>query len=192
MQLVSVGRSESDRLVRLINDILDVKKMEDGKFELQIVEVDLADLVEKSVIGLNAIIAQSDLTVEVSTDGEVLAMGDKDRLTQVLYNLLSNAIKFSPKGSTINISVAREHDYVKISVADHGQGIPHDQLHLLFGMFQQVNAVENRPPGTGLGLAICKKIVELHEGRIGLESKVGEGSVFWFELPVKEPSKVAF
>jgi signal transduction histidine kinase len=80
---------------------------------------------------------------------------------------------------------------MKISVTDTGQGIPEDQIHLLFGMFQQLSVGENRPPGTGLGLAICKKIVELHGGRIGLESKVGEGSVFWFELPVKKPSTVA-
>jgi signal transduction histidine kinase len=190
MQLVSVGRSESDRLVRLINDILDVKKMEDGKFELHVVEVDLAELIGKSVTGLDTIIAQSDLTIDVSIDAPAVVMGDKDRLTQVLYNLLSNAIKFSPKGSTIKMSVTHEHDSMKISVADQGPGIPDDQIHLLFGMFQQLNVGENRPPGTGLGLAICKKIVELHEGRIGMESKVGEGSVFWFELPVKKPSKV--
>jgi PAS domain S-box-containing protein len=191
MQLVSVGRAESDRLVRLINDILDVKKMEDGKFELQVVEVDLAELIEKSVTGLDAIIAQSDLTIDISLDAPAIVMGDRDRLTQVLYNLISNAIKFSPKGSTIKISVAHEHDFMKISIADQGQGIPADQMHLLFEMFQQLSVGENRPPGTGLGLAICKKIVELHEGRIGLESKVGEGSVFWFELPVRKPSKVS-
>jgi PAS domain S-box-containing protein len=191
MQLVSVGRSESDRLVRLINDILDVKKMEDGNFELKVVEVNLADLIDHSVTGLDAIIAQSDLTIDVSIDAPAVVMGDRDRLTQVLYNLLSNAIKFSPKGSTIKISVVHEHDFMKISVTDTGQGIPEDQIHLLFGMFQQLSVGENRPPGTGLGLAICKKIVELHGGRIGLESKVGEGSVFWFELPVKKPSTVA-
>ena len=159
---------------------------------MQIVEVDLTELIDNSVTGLDAIIAQSELTIDVSINGPAVVMGDRDRLTQVLYNLLSNAIKFSPKGSTIKISVAHEHDCMKISVADQGQGIPEDQMHLLFGMFQQLSVGENRPPGTGLGLAICKKILSsCTKEELDWKVKLARGQFFWFELPVKEPSKVA-
>ncbi|HEY9760340.1 MAG TPA: ATP-binding protein [Oculatellaceae cyanobacterium] len=189
MQLVNVGRSESDRLVRLINDILDVKKMEDGNFELQISAIDLQDLMHNSVVGLEAIANQNNIRLMTSLQEPITVNGDGDRLTQVLYNLIANAIKFSPEGGTIYIHAARQCEVVRISVRDEGCGIPEDQLHLLFKMFQQIKGdAAGHKQGTGLGLAICKRIVELHHGKIGIESTVNKGATFWFELPIHTTS----
>ena len=190
MQLVNVGREESDRLVRLINDILDVKKMEDDSFELYVAEVDLPKLIENSVAGLEAMAGQSKVKIKTSVDMPSVVCGDRDRLTQVLYNLIANAIKYSPENGTVYVKAERMNDVMRISVTDEGCGIPEDQVHLLFGMFQQLKGEHAPKPGTGLGLAICKKIVELHNGKIGIESGVNEGSTFWFELPMAPASAV--
>jgi signal transduction histidine kinase len=106
---------------------------------------------------------------------------------QVLINLLGNALKFSPNNSTITISEEQNDQYTKISVKDQGRGIPKDQLAGIFDRFKQVNPVDKaEKQGTGLGLAICKSIIDAHHGHIGVISEPGEGSTFWFEIPVKD------
>jgi PAS domain S-box-containing protein len=187
MQLVTVGRSESDRMVRLINDILDIKKMEDDKFELNLQSISLKELVDQTVSGLEGLIVESQVKVETKLDCAGTVKGDKDRLVQVLNNLLSNAIKFSSPGGKVVVSVESQGESVRIGVTDQGCGIPQDQVHKLFGMFQQLNLGDGRnKSGSGLGLAICKRIVELHGGKIGFETEVEKGSTFWFELPLLE------
>jgi len=184
-QLVKVARSESERLIRLINDILDIKKVESGKLELELQQIDVSDLIKQTAEALSDFAGQAGvkLSLQLDTSGEIY--GDRDRLEQVLYNLLANAIKFSPAGGEVMVRVEKTSSGAwRISVKDHGPGIAESEMPKLFGLFQQLDPSDSRRKGgTGLGLAICKALVEKHNGSIGVESKVGYGSTFWFEIP---------
>lgn len=198
-RLINIARSESDRLIRLINDILDLRKIEAGKLELKKATVDVQTLVEKSMDGMRGMAADAGIALKSETLTNGPTECDEDRILQVLSNLISNAIKFSPPGSEVLLSVEPGvgHSF-RFNIVDKGPGIPADQMHKLFGKFQQLDQGDTRKiqKGTGLGLAITKSIVELHGGSIGVESKVGDGTTFWFELPasfkpkhVKTPSE---
>ncbi len=184
-QLVKVAHSESERLIRLINDILDIKKIESGKLELELRHVDVLDLIKQAVMGLSSFAEQSrvKLSFQIETMGEIYC--DRDRIEQVLYNLLANAIKFSPPEGEVNIKVSKANSGAwHISVKDNGPGISESEMSKLFGLFQQLDPSDSRKKGgTGLGLAISRALVEKHNGSIGIESKVGYGSTFWFEIP---------
>lgn len=186
-QLIQIARSESDRLIRLINDILDIRKIEAGRLELKREDVLPAKLVDISIDSVRAMAAEAGVNLVEKTEHTEGAEGvlcDRDRIVQVLTNLLSNAIKFSPRDSTVSVAVERLDYAFKFSVTDFGSGIAEDQLPKLFGLFQQLDSSDSRPKGgTGLGLAISKAIVEEHGGKIGVESLKQKGSVFWFELP---------
>lgn len=184
-RMVKIARSECDRLIRLINDILDLQKIEAGMVELKRTEIDTTRLIERTIEGLKGM-AQTlsiDLVAGQCVEGRLSC--DEDRITQVLTNLVSNAIKFSPAGASVSISVETHSErLLKFKVSDTGPGIPQEQAHKLFARFQQLDQSDSRQKGgTGLGLAITKAIVEEHGGEIGVESKVGEGSTFWFTLP---------
>ena len=187
MSLINVATSETERLIRLVNDILDLKKIEAGKLELKFEDVQLSDLVDQALEGINGMAAE----FGIALTGDVRATGvlycDKDRIIQVLQNLLSNAIKFSPEGETVSLSLeATSPATVRFSVTDQGCGIPENQIHKLFGRFQQLDSSDSRQQGgTGLGLAISKAIVEEHKGTIGFETQYREGSKFWFKLPLR-------
>ncbi len=185
-RLVTIARTESDRLIRLINDILDIRKIEAGKLDLQKRTVDVKDLARKAIDGIRGMADEAGIKVGVN----VLTSGptecDEDRILQVLTNLISNAIKFSPKNGEVLLAVEPGAGRsFRFSVSDKGIGIPANQMHKLFGKFQQLDQGDTRKiqKGTGLGLAICKSIVELHDGSIGVESKETEGTTFWFEIP---------
>ena len=186
MHLIQVGRTEADRLVRLINDILDIKKIEAGKLELNLSEVFIDEVIMDTRDAVAAIATEAGVTLvtEIATTGSIRA--DQDRITQVLTNLLSNAIKFSPPGSQVVIrtSPGKLAGNIRVSVIDQGPGIKSSEMAKLFGMFQQLDSSDRRVKGgTGLGLAITKAIVQQHDGIIGVDSTEGKGSVFWFELP---------
>ena len=188
-QLVDIGREECDRLIRLINDILDIRKIEAGKLELKLIEVKPAQLVQTALEGMRAVADES----EISLVGDSSAVGiitcDEDRILQVLTNLVSNAVKFSPSGAKVLVnSEWLDSEWMRFSIIDQGSGIPADQMQRLFQKFQQLDQSDTRSKGgTGLGLAICKAIVEEHHGKIGVYSVVGKGSTFFFDLPREQP-----
>ncbi|HEX2569761.1 MAG TPA: PAS domain S-box protein [Polyangia bacterium] len=193
MSLVSMASANTERLVRLINDILDVEKLEAGRMVLQVRRLDPRRLLLTTVEGLRGLAEQARVSLVIEgderpEDDERWLQGDEDLLVQVLTNLVSNAIKFSPPGSQVRLRVERTpalNGWLRFSVMDQGPGIAADDLPKLFGKFQQLDSSNARKKGgTGLGLAISKAIVEEHGGRIGLDSRPGEGTTFWFDLPL--------
>lgn len=187
MKLIKIARSESDRLIRLINEILDLRKIEAGKLELNRTAVNCRLLIEQAIEAIRGFAEASNVQVvpRFDVDGQVEC--DRDRIIQVLTNLMSNAIKFSAAGSEVVVALDAADDAMRFSVIDSGAGIAADQMHKLFGKFQQLDQSDARKKeGTGLGLAISKAILEEHEGQLRVESEVGKGSVFWFELPVSK------
>lgn len=183
---VSDASEEVDRLVELIDDLLDVKKIEAGKLELELNCVQPANVVPRSIRAISRLAEQNEITIkELGTSAQVYA--DGARLIQVLVNLLSNAIKFSPRGSTIVVSVQTYPEWVEVAVTDQGQGIPELYREKIFERFEQVSqSGATKRKGSGLGLAICKTIIEKHHGIIGVDSKEGKGSRFYFRIPVIE------
>lgn len=185
MELLGIAGESCDRLIRLINDILDLKKLESGKFQFRIERLHPQELVAVCLNQIEGFAGSRSvkLTSEFSCSGAILA--DRDRVLQVLTNLISNAIKFSSVDKVVHVSVRdAENDRIRFQVSDCGPGIKDEHLSLLFGKFQQIDSSDARAQeGTGLGLAICKSIVEQLEGTIGVQSIPGSGSTFWFELP---------
>jgi PAS domain S-box-containing protein len=187
LQLVHIARTESDRLIRLINDILDIRKIEAGKLELTRELIPVEELVNSVVAANHSAANQAgvQLVAKIECSGDVTA--DRDRIIQVLTNLVSNAVKYSPKDSEVVIRAQRNNSNFRFSVTDVGPGIHPDEIHKLFGWFQQLDSSDTRPKGgTGLGLAISKGIIEQHGGAIGVDSELGKGSTFWIELPAKD------
>lgn len=193
-RMLEIACSNTDRLVRLINDILDIERMESGRATLQREICDAADLVTRTVEAIRPAAEEDQVTLS-ATAAPVPVFADPDRILQALINLVHNAVKFSPAGSTVRVSAERRDGEVLFSVTDQGRGIPGDKLELVFGRFQQVDASDSRQKGgTGLGLAICRSIVSQHGGRIWAESAPGEGSTFSFTLPAlpgPEPAAIA-
>jgi signal transduction histidine kinase len=189
-RLVEVARSNTDRLIRLINDILDLEKIEAGKLALHPRPLDPEHLVAVAAAEIQGMADQSQVRLTWQAEpswsaGRPRMLGDFDRLLQVLINLFSNAIKASPSGGTVDARIeAGDGGRVRLSVHDHGPGIPAHELSRIFGKFQQIDTSDSRSRGgTGLGLSICKAIVEQHGGVIGVETEEGKGSTFWFEIP---------
>lgn len=185
MELVQIARTNSERLIRLINDLLDLEKIQKGRMEYRHARIDVQRLVCSAVDGVRAIAAEAGVGMHTDFHGPETVHGDEGRLVQVLTNLMSNAIKFSPCGSFVEVEVVlAAPGRARFSVTDRGPGIAPAQLPRLFGKFQQIDSSNTRAKGgTGLGLAISKAIVEAHGGAIGVESRPGEGSRFWFEVP---------
>lgn len=182
-RLVTMGRQECDRLVRLINDILDIRKIEAGKLELERKPVVPSVIVAEAIEALSAYAAEHKVRIEASDLVSEPILADRDRIAQVLTNLISNAVKFSPEEGVVKVSSSLMPNRVRIEVSDQGPGISEQDQKKLFKKFQQVNSTDSRPKGgTGLGLAICKALVDQHEGEIGLASAPGAGSTFWFEI----------
>ena len=188
-EVVQIAIANSERLIRLINELLELDKMEAGKLELHLQNIDPAKLVTAALEGIRGMADQAGIRLSGSIDVRGVVRGDWDRLIQVLTNLLSNAIKFSPEGGRVHVNVERmsKAGGLRFAVVDEGPGVPPDQLHKLFKKFQQLDSSDSRQKGgTGLGLAISKALVEHHGGTIGVDSKPGRGSSFWFEVPFDE------
>jgi len=178
--------SSADHLLSLINDILDLSKVEAGQVELEVGRFSLREALERGVVMVRERALKSGVELGLSLDPAVdLVEGDERRIRQVVFNLLSNAVKFTPSGGRVDVSTGKQNGEVEIKVKDTGPGIaPEDQARI-FEEFQQAQATNGeRPEGTGLGLALSRSLVELHGGRIWVESEPGKGSTFTFTLPV--------
>ncbi|MEH2116135.1 response regulator [Nostoc sp.] len=185
-RLLQIATDSSERLVRLINDILDIERIESGKAKMEPEICNVVDLIVQAVNVMQPLADKAGVKVSISAlSGQVWA--DSDRIVQTLTNLLSNAIKFSSVGSTVCLGAQQQGDEVLLTVKDTGRGIPTDKLESIFERFQQVDSSDSRNhDGTGLGLAICKSIMQQHGGRIWAESVLGEGSTFYVTLPLFE------
>ncbi len=173
-------------LLRLINDVLDLSKIEAGRMELAVGDYSVTDVVEAVRASLRSLAAERGLEFVARIPPEAPpARGDAKRITQCLMNLVGNALKFTPRGR-VEISVDVEGDQFVFRVTDTGIGIPEQELEHVFAEFRQVDSTVTRDfGGTGLGLSITKKFVEMHGGRVGVASTVGQGSTFWFAVPVQ-------
>ena len=169
-------------LLAMINDLLDVNRLESGKMPLERVPCRLRDIAHQAIDALGAL--TRDHTISITPGEEVTVDCDRSVITRVLTNLIGNALKFSPTSSDIIVDIASERDWLRLSVRDKGYGIPEQYREKIFEKFGQVEARgDNQKHSTGLGLTFCKLAVEAHGGAIGVNSTVGEGSSFWFTLP---------
>ena len=185
-EMIAVALSNTDRLVRLINDTLDIERMEAGRSELELSTVSGASLVQQALDVVQATLDAAETTVSCEL-ADVQVWADADRIVQTLVNLLGNAIKFSSPGAEIRVAVRDAGDLADFVVSDPGRGIPPDQLESVFERFRQVDGSDAREKGgTGLGLAIARGIVEQHGGRIWAESGQGVGTTFHFTLPLAD------
>jgi PAS domain S-box-containing protein len=184
-ELTAVAERNGQRLLDLINDILDIEKIESGKLNLAPEVMPLDEVVREAMV-LNKAFGER-FKVSFQSHGDIperKVHADRKRLLQVMTNLLSNAAKFSPEGEVVEISTADAGPSVRVAVHDRGSGIPEAFRPRIFGRFTQADSTATRQKGgSGLGLAICKRLIELMHGRIGFEDRPGGGTTFWFELP---------
>jgi signal transduction histidine kinase len=176
--------SSGSHLLSLINDVLDLSKVEAGQVELDVHAFSLREAIERGVVMVRERATEDGVRVAFAADPEVdVVDGDERRIKQVIFNLLSNAVKFTPAGGEVDVSATRVNGEVRVSVADTGPGVALEDRKRIFEEFQQSETGVGHCEGTGLGLALSKRFVELHGGRIWLESELGRGSTFTFALP---------
>jgi len=187
--LLRIALTNTDRLVRLINDILDLERMDSGRSVLQISRCSLPELIHQATDTMRSMADAADIQLTVAKNASIVLPsvffdGDSDRILQVLTNLLSNAIKFSPGGSTVTIEVETPPEALIFRICDQGRGIPEDQLETIFERFKQVEYSDSRHRGgTGLGLAICRSIVQQHGGHIWAQRNPVQGVSICVRLP---------
>jgi signal transduction histidine kinase len=178
--------SSGNHLLALINDVLDLSKVEAGQVELQVAPFSLRDALERGVSMVREQATTEGVQVTLHKNGGLgVVSGDERRIRQVIFNLLSNAVKFTPSGGLVEITAARVNGEMRVSVADSGPGIAAEDLDRIFEEFQQTEAGASQREGTGLGLALSKRFIEMHGGRIWCESEVGKGSTFEFTMPLR-------
>ncbi len=185
-RLVAIAHSNCERLIRLINDLLDIEKIESGKMTFDMRKVTLSAMIHRTTNANRQFARDRDVDIEVGLPPwPQCVIGDPDRLEQVLTNLVSNAIKYSPKGGTVYVTTTQRGGKVRIEVHDRGSGVPEDFRERIFSKFAMADGSDARVRGgTGLGLAIVREIVTRHGGSTGFGDRDGGGSTFWFELPL--------
>ena len=177
--------TSGQHLLSLINDILDLSKIEAGRMELERSEFDLPNALENALILVRERASRRGIRLGSTIDERLgVISGDERKVKQVLLNLLSNALKFTPEGGQIDVRAGLNNDVAEVSVTDTGVGIAPEDQEAVFEEFRQVGGAEKKAEGTGLGLALSRKFIELHGGRIWVKSQVGMGSTFTFTLPV--------
>jgi len=178
--------SSSKHLLDLINDVLDLSKIESGKMKLGLANISLSDVIEPLTRTMMPILAPRKQSLDIKVEEELPKVyADKAKVRQVLFNLLSNSIKFTPDGDKLKIEAVRSGDWCQVSVIDNGIGIrKEDQEQIFEPFYQQDNPLTREKSGTGLGLAVAKEIIDKQGGRIWVESEYGKGSRFTFTLPL--------
>ncbi|MES2385622.1 MAG: PAS domain S-box protein [Pseudomonadota bacterium] len=186
MKLIDIAKNNCERLIRLINDILDIEKIESGKMQLELQPMALLPLLTQAVAANQGYGLANNVSLALHCEDPGLQVKvEADRLTQVVTNLLSNALKFSPAGGVVEVHVLRAGLGVRVEVRDHGPGIPEEFRSRIFQKFSQADSSDTRQKsGTGLGLNISRALVERMGGSIGFDSRLGEGTTFFFELPL--------
>ncbi len=177
------------KLNRLANQLLDISRIESGKMKLMVYELDLITVIKELVASFLPFAEKKQISLKFASEFEKLSLFfDRDKVEKILNNLLSNAIKFTPQGGSVKVNLKPEgndNQFIRISVTDNGIGIPKEQLSKIFDRFYQVdNRLSKEYEGTGIGLSLTKELVELHKGKISVESHEGQGSVFTLYLPL--------
>jgi signal transduction histidine kinase len=176
--------SSGNHLLSLINDVLDLSKVEAGQIELEVAPFSLREALERGVVMVRERASKDGVRLALATEPAAdVVEGDERRIRQVIFNLLSNAVKFTPEGGSVDVSAAKVNGEVRVAVADTGPGLAADDQERIFEEFQQTETGIEQREGTGLGLALSKRFVELHGGRIWVDSELGVGSTFVFTLP---------
>ena len=185
LAFIAAARTAIDDVVRMVRTISDVHKLESGDKRLEISSVNLWSLARNAVEALHSGDDTHTIILD-SSDKDFSILGDAVLISRVIGNLIENAYQFTSSNGVIKINIAFEGEYAKVTVQDNGSGIEPARLKNAFELFGLVDEI-NRKPGTGVGLAFCKRVVELHGGKIGVKSEVGLGSSFWFTLPLSQP-----
>jgi signal transduction histidine kinase len=189
-RLLAIAHANSQRLVRLVNDILDIEKIESGKVAFDLKRVKVQGLIEQAIEATRGFAESCNVRIGLdaaSVDGDVNV--DPDRLVQVITNLLSNAVKFSPTGGEVKVAIENGAETIKVSVRDHGPGIPAEFKPRIFEKFIQADVSDTRQKGgTGLGLSIVKEIMTRLGGKVGFNDAPGGGTIFHIELPILAPT----
>jgi signal transduction histidine kinase len=173
-----VIKKNAERLIRLVNNVLDYERIELGELEMHFKEINLKNVFDEVITGFRPMSENKKVSIELSAE-DVMVHADEDRIKQALTNLLSNALNFSPESSNIIVTLTEADGYANASVEDSGCGIAKGEKEMIFRQFYS-KGIKN---GTGLGLAICKGIIEAHNGEIGVRTIEGKGSRFWFTIP---------
>src|SRR5262245_50720040 len=178
--------ASGQHLLSLINDILDLSKIEAGRMELELSDFHLTTALDSALTLVRERAGRRSIALQMNVDsrlGQIQA--DERKVRQVVLNLLSNAIKFTPEGGRIEVGAVPKDGFVEVSVNDTGVGIAPEDQEAVFEEFRQVGTADKKVEGTGLGLTLCRKFVELHGGRIWVKSQVGSGSTFTFTIPTR-------
>lgn len=185
-KLVSIAHSNSKRLSKLIDDLLDLQKLESGQMTYDIQPVELSELVTEAIESVQGVADSAGVAINfVHAEKNIIALADYSRMQQVMINLVSNALKFSDNGGFVEIRISQSAGMAVLSVSDHGIGIPEESQDLVFGQFSQVDSSDERThSGSGLGLSIASQIIRAHEGAIYYESELGVGTTFFVEIPL--------
>lgn len=179
MEFLDVIKNNADRLIRLVNDTLDLERIESGVFDLHFSRVDLLSLIKEVIISFQSITSEKHITFKIVVNPKIYIDADEDRIRQVLINLISNAINYNPENSEIQVAVTESDRKVTVTINDEGPGIPVEVQEKIFDKFYTIG----KRHGTGVGLAICKGIIEAHDGKIGVLKDIEKGSAIYFKLP---------